>query len=247
MSSPLHFGVDKDGVIRLRKQLEILALKPDAKKQLVKEMAMEVRRVSRKNIKDQRCVDGTPMAPRKMYKRNRRGKLERRKDARANMKMLVGLSRLISVEASRVGRGEVSWGNTYTAKIADKHQHGKEERFSARNKVSEKASDYYNPKARVERWLAKEILRLGYRSPVKDKMGKVLRLQRVSQKWVVQNMSRGEAMAIWQELSGYEAPDAWTVGVPERPFLGVNARQSKDMLEELAHISLNKLRRKGKV
>jgi len=247
MADALLLGVDREGLARLRRQLEVLALSPEAKKRLVREMAMEVRRQSRRNIKQQRCVDGTPMAPRKIYKRNRHGRLERRKDGRADMKMLVGLGRLMSIEASRVGRGQVSWKSTYTAKIADKHQHGKEEQYSTRrNRVSSNGADFYNPKARVERWLAKELLRLGYRKEVKLKSGRV-RLQRVSQSWIVQNMTRGEAMVIWQQLSGYEAPDSWAVGVPERPFLGVNARQSGEMLEELAQIALNRLRRKGKI
>ena len=247
MADAMTFGIDRAGMVRLQQQLEVLALSPDAKRKLVREMAMEVRRFSRQNIKQQRCVDGTPMAPRKIYKRNRRGKLERRKDARANLKMLVGLGRLMSIEASRVGRGQVSWANTYTAKIADKHQHGKDERFHASGKnISDRQSDFYNPKARVERWLAKELIARGYRKEVRLKNGRV-RQQKVAVSWIVQNMSRAEAMAIWQQLTGYDAPDSWTVGVPERAFLGVNLRQSGTMLEELARLSLNRLRSKGKV
>lgn len=248
MADLMRFGVDAAGIVRLRQQLDVLRLSPEAKRKLVREMAMEVRRQSRQNIKQQRCVDGSPMAPRKTHRRNRHGRLESRNDAKANRKMFVGLARAMSIAANRNGQGEVSWKGTEFALIADKHQHGKDERVSTRSKKKrlDKDSDYYNPKARVERWLAKELLQLGYRKAVKLKSGKV-RQQRVSLRWILQNMTRGEAMAIWQKLSGYTAPDSWTVGVPERPFLGVNGRQSGAMLEELAQVALRKLRSKGTI
>ncbi|GFM34211.1 phage virion morphogenesis protein [Desulfovibrio subterraneus] len=248
MADAMTFGIDRAGMVRLRQQLEVLALSPDAKRKLVREMAMEVRRFSRQNIKQQRCVDGTPMAPRKIYKRNRRGKLERRKDGKENRKMLVGLGRAMSIAANRRGQGEVSWKDFGMGAIADKHQHGKSETVAAKSEAKRlnKDSDYYNPKARVERWLAKELIARGYRKEVRLKNGRV-RQQKVAVSWIVQNMSRAEAMAIWQQLTGYDAPDSWTVGVPERAFLGVNLRQSGTMLEELARLSLNRLRSKGKV
>ena len=104
MADAMTFGIERAGMVRLRQQLEVLALSPDAKRKLVREMAMEVRRFSRQNIKQQRCVDGTPMAPRKIYKRNRRGKLERRKDGKENRKMLVGLGRARALLPTDAGR-----------------------------------------------------------------------------------------------------------------------------------------------
>jgi phage virion morphogenesis protein len=238
MADVLSMTADRPALARLFSQLDVLRLSPQDKRRLVKEMAMEVRRQSRKNIREQRCVDGRPMAPRKLE--GRKGKVTRRK-------MLVGLGRMMSIEASRVGSGQVSWANSYTARIADRHQHGKDEQFrTSGRKRREKDSDYYQPDARVERWLAKELLRLGYRTEVKLPNGKVRR-QRVNQRWIMKHMTRAEAVAIWHELSGRTPDDTWTIGVPARPFLGVNGRQSATMLDDLAQASLVKLRRKGKI
>lgn len=233
----LDFYMDEAAQARLKKQLAVLMLPPDAKRKVVREMAMQVRKMSRRNVKQQRCVDGSPFAPRKPRKD---GKSRRRQ----NQRMLKGLARLMSIDADRVGEGRVSWRNSYTAKIADKHQYGKKEKYAASGKQRKDAD--YTGKHKCERWLAKELVALGFRLMTNGKGGKIRR-KRVSQKWIMQNIGQAEAVHLWVELSGYKPKKNWDIGVPARPFLGVNPREADAMLEKLGHEAMKKLRAKGKI
>lgn len=238
MGELLEFNVSRKSQLRLHEQLDVLTLPPESRRKVARAVVMQVRKESRKNVRQQRCVDGAPFAPRK------KGKSGKPRPEQ-NKRMLMGLARLMSIDAERVGAGRVSWRNSYTAKIADKHQHGKEERYSGRGgKAHDK--DFYTAKAKCERWLAREIIRLGYRREKRLPSGKVRRV-RVPQKWIMEHMRQDEAVKVWLSLSGYNPKDDWTIGTPARPFLGVNPDQAHDILDEMARQALSKLRQKGKI
>ncbi len=234
----LRISVDPKARLRLLEQIDLLVLSPEAKRRVVRNIAMQVRALSRKNVREQRSLDGGPFAPRK---RKKNGSPRRRQ----NKRMLTGLARIMSVDADRVGQGRVSWRNTYTAKIADKHQHGKQERYGGRGGASDD-KDFYSAKKRCDRWIARDLLRLGYRKEERMANGRTRR-QRVSQRWIMEHMRQDEAVKLWLDLTGYEPKDGWEIGVPARPFLGVNPDQADEILDRMAREAAAKLRKQGKI
>ena len=223
----MNFREDRKGRLKWNEQLDILRLEPKDKRRLVKMMATDVRKDSRQNIKQQKTVSGAPMAPRK-NKKNKR-------------KLLRRMGRPMVVYNKSNEEAVVTFKGS-KAYVPSKHQHGSTERMTA-TKAAKRAGtpDYDAPANRAQ---AKSLIEEGYRLPVPGKRGRK-KLKRVSQKWIRENMTIGQAGLILRMLRDDQGKQSWTIKTPARPFLGADERDAQQMLDSLARTSLARLRAKG--
>lgn len=229
-ANAVSFRDDRRGRLRLKEQLDVLALPPVKRKKLVRRMAQDVRRDARQNIRKQKTVSGQAMEPRARKRRK--------------AKMMRGLGRQMEAFAKGDNTGVVSWKDGKTAAIAATHHHGKTVRInSSSHKRAAGTPDYHGDATRAQ---AKALLAEGYRHPVKGKNGK-RRLKRVSQKWIRENMTIGQAGLILRTLRDQESKKSWTVKVPARPVLGADPADTEQFMDSLARHALAELKAKGSI
>ncbi|WBA86521.1 phage virion morphogenesis protein [Endozoicomonas sp. GU-1] len=223
----MNFREDRKGRLKWNEQLDILRLAPKDKRRLVRMMASDVRKDARQNIRQQKTVSGAPMAP--------------RKDARNKRKLLRRMGKPMVVFNKSNHEAVVSFKGR-AGSIASKHQHGSSERMTATKAAKRAGTPDYN--ALANRDQAKSLIAEGYRLPVKGKRGRT-KLKRVSQKWIRENMTIGQAGLILRLLRDDKGKQSWTITTPARPFLGADERDAQQMLDSLARTSLARLRAKG--
>lgn len=236
MPSPLEFSVDRKSRLKLKEQLQILAMEPREQRKLVMTMARTMRKQAAVNIRQQQTVDGRAMAP--------------RKDARNKRRLLRGLAKAkigggkgLTVYGRGTNAAEVTYGNKVSGQIAYRHQHGVPEPWN--KKKAEKVygrPDYNKPATRAQ---AKSLIAAGYRAPVKRKRGKGTRLKRVSVKWIRENMTLGQAGRILRHLRDVgHSKTRWEVDPPARPFLGATPEHAEEMLQDLARQTIQQIKSK---
>ena len=223
----IRLNEDRAARLKWSEQLDILALKPKDRRRLVRMMASDVRKQARQNIRQQKTVSGTAMSP--------------RKDTRNKRKLLRGLAKPMVVFNQSNDEAVVSFKGK-AGVIASKHQHGHSERMSASKAAKRAGTPNYSAPANREQ--AKSLIAEGYRLPVPAKGGKT-KLKRVSQKWIREHMSNGQAGLILRLLRGDSRKTSWSMTTPARPFLGADEQDAEQMLQQLAKQALNKLRAKG--
>ncbi|MFW5487367.1 MAG: phage virion morphogenesis protein [Desulfovibrio sp.] len=231
----LEFSEDKKAGLRLREQLRVFSFTSKEKKIFINKMGTSVRKDSRRRIKDQRTLDGQSMEPRKQ----RKNLWKKTKKKGRNRKMLRGLARLMSIDASTNGTGRVGWKNSVTGKIARLHQDGGVEQ-SGRIKAS-REEDYVSRSDWCPRSLAKELIALGYRHGEQDRRTKKIKYRRVSVKWICANMKRRKASAALYMLQNREPHMRWDINVPARPFLGTSKANTEELTTEIARQMLHEL------
>lgn len=232
-TSPLEFSVDRKSRLKLKEQLQILAMEPREQRKVIMTMARAVRKQAATNIRQQRTVEGRSMAP--------------RKDARVKRRMLTKLARPNKRRGLQVyGRGnaaaELTYGNKLTGQIAYRHQHGIAEPWtSARASKVYGTPDYGAPATRAQ---AKALNAAGYRVSVKKKRGKGSRLKRVSIKWICENLTQGQAGSILKILNGgKQGQSRWETKPAARSFLGATPEQAEGMLQDLARRTIEQLKK----
>lgn len=234
-NSALEFSVDRKSRLKLKEQLDILAMPPREQRKIIMTMARAVRKQAVLNIRQQRTVEGLPMAPRKDA-RNKRRLL------RGLAKAKVGKSKGLTVYGRGSDSAEVTYGNQGAGQIANRHQKGIPEPWS--KKKAEKVygrPDYNKPATRVQ---AKSLIDAGYRVRKKRKRGKGTLLKRVSVKWIREHMTLGQAGRILRFMRGTGlSKTRWDVETPARPFLGATPDDAKEMLQDLARQTIEKLKK----
>lgn len=226
MPNNVSITVTTKGKLPLLAQLETLSLPRREKARVTREMGRQVQRAARKNVRQQRTIDGQTMPPR-AGNRNRR-------------KVLRKITRKLGVQMMSATTAKVTWKNSVTAQIADRHQRGVPEKWTA-NKAKKiyGQPDYSAPASRAQ---AKSLIAEGYKRPVKKKRGSGVAYKRVSQKWIRENMTQGQAGVVLRSMRDAKRKRAWTVTVPERPFLGVSTKDSERMLNGLARQAVSKIK-----
>ncbi|SHJ72024.1 hypothetical protein ACQ0P8_16325 (plasmid) [Halodesulfovibrio aestuarii] len=236
----LNLSVDKRSRLRLREQLTLLQMPPKKQRRIVMSMARTVRKQAAQNIRQQRTVRGTQMAPRK-NSRNKNRLLKKLAGTKLG-KNPKGKGKGLNVYGRGKTKAEVTWGNAFAARIAYAQQHGIAQKWSASK--ARKRYGVPNYKAPATRAQAKALLDAGYRLRVRKKRGKGTRLKRVTIKWIRENMTVGKAALILNILRGNEnRPTAWEVKPEARPFLGVPAEKADEMLQDLARQTLQQLKK----
>ena len=224
-SNPYRFHDDPKGQLRLGEQIAILAMPGKERRKVVKGIASEVRKEGRQNIRQQKTISGSPMAPRKKT-RNKR-------------KLLRRLGKGMVVFNRGDDRAIVTWKKPFAGRVAKWQQEGTTQRMTAaRAGQRGRKPDYDAPATRD---MAKALIQEGYRQPVKGTNGRV-RLKKVSQRWIMDNLTQGQAGLVLKQMRGTEGKRSWLIRTPSRAFLGATEQDAQRMLQGMARQQVNKIK-----
>lgn len=191
-------SIDIDSFLTLKQQIQLLKLDGPTRRKVLRKSAAAVKKASKRNIKNQQDFLG------RRFKDKKNGKA----------KMLKGLSRKM-ISYADTQKGVVTWKNPLTAKIATAHQHGIGETFTAsKAKRRYGEPDYNSPATRRQ---AKALKLAGFKAKKENGKGR----KNVSQAWIMQNLTLGQAGLILRVLRG-PSKKVWQIPLPARAFLGVD-------------------------
>lgn len=162
--------------------------------------------------------------------------------SRANGKKKKLLSRMMKGKRVKVWAGPnkatVGWQNALSGKVARANQDGYVETFNAQKVLrQERKSGEPDHSEGATRAQAKQLVKLGYKRKVGtyksgNKKGQS-REKRVSQSWIIENMTMGYAGRLIKLLSNEEAKAIWNVVIPARPFFGLNKTEIKTLGKQI--------------
>ncbi|OLF56558.1 phage virion morphogenesis protein [Pseudomonas chlororaphis] len=207
-------GLDARGLLGVREQLALLSLPPQLRRRLLNNVSKRVRTMSRKRIREQRNLDGSPFAPRKSTGKGKK-------------KMEAGLGKLLQVTSVSPDQAVLGWRNGLTSWVAAQQYNGASERRTA---------------AQMRRWnktppglastekQAKRLRRLGFRTRQAGKK----RLTRPSVAWIQEHVNYAQAGLLIRILGEQQAESAgaqsWEITLPKRQFLGVSTDRDTSLL-----------------
>lgn len=229
-------SLNEKGLLRLEEQLRLVALPPKERKIFVNKVGGDIRKKSRRNITRRKTVDGPSMEPRKKRAPGRHKK--------KGVKMFRGLSRFMAIiPHGRLGV-DVTWKNPVLSSIAHQHQHGSEVQSGhiLLKKQLRKEGTYVRRKDSCPRWLAKELSANGYKHRI-QREGKKDVYKRVSIKFIMDNLTRGQASFALQILTDQPAKEKWMIPVPARPFLGIKPKEADQYTVDLIRTTLKQIKR----
>lgn len=216
MASPF-VGIDARGVLGVREQLALLRLEPRLRRRLLNNVTKRLRTMSRKRIRSQQNLDGSPFAARKNPESGQK-------------KMEAGLGKLLQVTSLTPDQAVLGWKNNLTSWVAAQQHNGATERRTAQqmrrwNKVDEGSMS--TPKQ------AKRLRRLGFKVRQAGKK----RLSRPAVAWILEHVSYMQAgllIRILDEEQGESTgADSWEIKLPKRQFLGANSNRDTSELVNL--------------
>ncbi len=213
MANPITLTVDNESRLNLMQSLELLTLPSASKKRILKKAGQQVRKQARDNIRQQRTVNGSPMAARQ----SGRGKLLKK----------MGKNLTTVTDEKKV---DVTWKNKLEGMVAYKHQHGVPEVYTAKKmeKIYGK-SDYDQPASRKQ---AKALIAAGFKLyKGKMKNGKT-KSKKPTIRWITENLNMGYAGYMVSVLRQQSRNRQWTVNTPARPFLGVTGEQATAIMAD---------------
>lgn len=212
---------------KLSRQLKALSLPANKRKLLHKRIGREVIKTARQNIQQQKTVEGKSFAPRKNGKR---AKMLRRIARGGNLKIFSGANKVT-----------VTWPNSLIGKVARAQQDGFEDKYTAERMKKEHGQPDYGAPATSEQ--AKALLKSGFRlNAGKFKSGKnkgATKTRRVSQAWVKENMTIGQAGIVLRLLRNKASENSWIVKNAARPFFGLSHERGASIGNEILNEILN--------
>ncbi|MGH8330091.1 MAG: virion morphogenesis protein [Pseudomonas fluorescens] len=214
MAGRSTFELDARGYLGVREQLALLSLPPQLRRRLLNNVTKRVRTMSRKRVRDQHNLDGSPFEARKG-------------SAKGKKKMEAGLAKLMVVTRVSADEAELGWKNALTRWVAAQQHHGVSERRTA---------------AQMRRWnktppglaatdkQAKRLRRLGFRVRQAGKKT----LTRPSVAWIQEHVNYAKAGLLIRilddERSESTGAQSWEITLPKRPFIGVNTDRDTSLL-----------------
>lgn len=234
--SVISCNVDPQKLLKLREQLTIITLTPKQRKIFNNKIGEDIRKRSRRNTTRRTTIDGKSMEPRKKRAKGRH--------KNKGVKMFRKLSRFMGIIPTGKLGASVTWRNPVLANIAYEHQYGAEVQSGhiLLNKQLKKENKYVSRRAKCPRWLAKELNENNYKHRIKKEWQKDS-YKRVSAKFIMENLTRGQASFALQTLLGVPAKEKWKIKIPARPFLGVTADQADNYTIELARTALQHIKK----
>lgn len=228
----LDIRVDTDhrSRLRLNRQLDVLTMPPAERRRLLKKIGAGTRRDLRTNIRKQQTIAGSRMEP--------------RADARKRRKMFRGMAKNSITKLKSDHQAVVTWKNAGQAKVAYQHHHGIDEEFTATRAAKKYGEPDYQ--ARCTAAQARALAKEGYRRRVARKRGTgPAILKRVSQKWIRENLSLGQAGLILRLMrtGSAKGKQSWKIKVPERPILGATEADAARYLTAMATTALQEMKR----
>ncbi|MBK5413732.1 phage virion morphogenesis protein [Pseudomonas sp. TH31] len=221
-ASPLD--LDVRGLLNVDAQLALLELSPQLRRRLLNNVTKRVRTMSRKRVREQTNVDGSPFAPRKT-------------PVKGKKKMEAGLAKLLQVTRVSSDEAELGWKNALTRWVASQQHNGVSERRTA---------------AQMRRWnkvppgiactdkQAKRLRRLGFRTRQKGKKS----LTRPSVAWIQEHVNYAKAGLLIRILNDERIESAgaqsWDIPLPKRQFLGVETgNETRELVNQVFQQILN--------
>lgn len=226
--SLMRLDTDPRGRLRLREQLYLVSMSRRTRRNITRRMGRSVIKDARTNLRQQRTVYGRSM--------------EERKDTRKRHKILRRMGKGLKPFSRGADRVDVTWSNGQTAKIADRHQRGVAEPWNpAKARKVYGVPDYQKPATRAQ---AKALKAAGYKLRVQKKKGKGCLLRRVPIKWIMENLSRGQAGLILRILrdNTTRGKQGWEVKPAARPFLGPKPGTEGKFLDDIASTAVSAIR-----
>ena len=206
--------LDVRGLLDVDAQLALLELSPQLRRRLLNNVTKRVRSMSRKRVRTQQNLDGTPFA-------------ERKGSAKGKKKMEAGLAKLLQVTRVSPDEAELGWKNALTRWVAAQQHNGATERRTA---------------AQMRRWnrvppgvactdkQAKRLRQLGFRVRVPGKKT----LSKPSVAWIQEHVNYAKAGLLIRilndEKSETSGAQSWDITLPKRQFLGVGIGQETSQL-----------------
>lgn len=221
MSSPF-LGLDARGVLGVQQQLALLRLEPRLRRRLLNNVGKRIRTMSRKRIRSQQNLDGSPFEGRKNPEPGQK-------------KMEAGLGKLLQVTSLTADEAVLGWKNNLTSWVAAQQHNGTTERRTAQqmrnwNKVGE------GSKATTKQ--AKRLRRLGFKVRQEGKK----QMARPAVAWIVEHVSymqAGVLIRVLDEARGESTgADSWEIRLPKRQFLGATSNHDTS---ELVNLVLNQI------
>ncbi|MFJ3374825.1 phage virion morphogenesis protein [Pseudomonas sp. NPDC086112] len=214
MAGRSTFELDARGYLGVREQLALLSLPPQLRRRLLNNVTKRVRTMSRKRVRDQQNLDGSPFEARKG-------------SAKGKKKMEAGLAKLMVVTRVSADEAELGWKNALTRWVAAQQHHGVSERRTA---------------AQMRRWnktppglaatdkQVKRLRRLGFRVRQAGKKT----LTRPSVAWIQEHVNYAKAGLLIRilddERSESTGAQSWEITLPKRQFIGVNTDRDTSLL-----------------
>jgi len=200
------------GYLKLKQQLNFLKLSPAKQKRVHQALARKTRTLSRKRIRGQKNLDGTPWEARK---------------GKSRKKMLKGMSKGMTA-AGNAKRGLIYYRDNMIGRVARIHQEGIDQDFRQSKVNGNKRPGEPNYDDNATSAQARALLEEGYMVRVRGKARR-----RPSQRWIRQNLTVGQAGLILRTLRNKPAKKQWTIHMPERDFLGVSKEDVGVLFDEL--------------
>lgn len=211
------FERDVRGMLDVEKQLALLELRPQLRRRLLNNLSKRVRSVSRKRVRDQQNLDGSPFEARKGSSKGKK-------------KMESGLAKLLEVTRLDSDEAELGWRNALTRWVATQQHNGVSERRTAAqmrqwNKVPAGL-------AATEKQ-AKRLRRLGFKVRQAGKKT----LTRPSVAWIQEHVNYAKAGLLIRilddEQSESSGAQSWEITLPKRQFLGPGTESETTALVNL--------------
>ncbi|WP_019530641.1 phage virion morphogenesis protein [Dasania marina] len=208
------------GTKQLTRQIRALRTTPSERKKANRQMAKKGAAYSKKRIRSQRDLSGSPWASRK---------------AKSRRKMLRGLSRTM-VAFGDEKKGTIGYKNALTGQIARAHQEGINETLTAEKAQRINGTPNYDGPATTKQ--AKALRAEGYKIRRTGSKG----YKKATIKWIKQNIKLGQAGLILRIMRDEKSKSSWAIPLPERSFLGVTPSEREQMMDFIFNNTLHNVK-----
>ncbi len=225
----LAISSDEKRLKRLARQVNVLRLSPRQKRKLLKKIGSKTIKKTRQNIRGQKTITGSKME-------GRAGKQKKR--------MFRKLGKNLTTKITDQDSAIVTWKHAGQAKVAYRHHHGIPEKMTAGK--AKKIGGVPDYKQKATKAQARALNQAGFRARFPRKKGKGgAILKKVSQKWIMENLTMGQSGMILRLLrdGDTKGKQSWQIRVPARPVLGATPEETKKYLNAMADEALRDIKR----
>jgi hypothetical protein len=206
--------LDIRGYLGAQEQLALLSLPPQLRRRLLNNVSKRVRSMSRKRVRDQQNLDGSPFEARKGAGKGKK-------------KMEAGLAKLMQVTSVNADEAVLGWKNALTRWVAAQQHNGvSERRTAAQMKQWNRVPDGL---AATEKQ-AKRLRKLGFKVRQKGKKSST----RPSVAWIQEHVNYAKAGLLIRilddEKTESSGAQSWEITLPKRQFIGVGTEGDTALL-----------------
>lgn len=209
----LQIRADDRSFLRAKEQIELVSLDRKTRQRLLKKLGAQMAKHTKKNIRAQKNPDGSPWKKRKQGRK----------------RMLVGFTKKVKHFQRNNNRTLLVGWPTARGKVAYQHHHGIAEKSGLSKRKSQARRDKEpKPTDAATREQAKTLRDLGYRL---KPQGRQKNGKRPTLKWMMENMTVGEAAKTIQTLESKQPARDWNVERPQRQLIGISPKRVAMMIK----------------